>query len=156
MKKFTAFLLATIMCILCVSMASAASVTWRCTRPVSVTNLDTGKTNTEYIHTLSVTFNYTPNGTTDRFTGGSFNSSSIGRGIACGGTPTVTSANASFVVSNDGKQLTATFSGFNATVIHYARASKTNEDTTPNTYSYSTTTKTYTFTNQSVSATHTK
>lgn len=159
MKKLVAFMLiACLIVTMSVSSALAAtssySVSWRCTRPVSVTNLDTGKVATEYIHAATVTFKYNITSTSTAFTGGSYVSKTSALGIAGASPLSVSDHRSSFSVSSDKKQIKATFSGFNVALRYKARASKTNSAATPNSYHYSEETKNYTFTSQSVSRTH--
>lgn len=161
MKKLVAFMLiACLIVTMSVSSALAAtssySVSWRCTRPVSVTNLDTGKVATEYIHAATVTFKYNIDSTSTVFTGGSYVDRSCALGKAGAKPLSVSAHRSSFSVSGDKKQIKATFSGFNVALQYKIRASKTNESATPNEYSYSGKTESYTFTNQSVSRTHEK
>ena len=161
MKKLVAFMLiACLIVTMSVSSALAAtssySVSWRCTRPVSVTNLDTGKVATEYIHAATVTFKYNITSTSTAFTGGSYEDRSYALGVAGAKPLSVSDHRSSFSVSGDKKQIKATFSGFNVALKYKLRASKTNSSATPNSYHYSKEDKSYTFTNQSVSRTHTK
>lgn len=143
-----------------VSSASASSQTystvWRCTRPVTVTNLEDNTQAVEYIHTASVSFNYSIFSIGNEYTGGTYNYMSVAPGKAASGMPTSTSPNALFSLSNNKKTITASFTGFNVSMNYRLYASKLNASQDPNDYSYSDTCASYTFTNQHQSRTHNK
>ena len=127
MKKVMSFVLVFALGLLCFANASAASAystTWRCTRPVEVTDLSSGIVSTEYIHAASVTFNYTITSGPNGFSGGIYKGMRVAPGKAASGTPSATSPSPVFAPSNDGTSITATFSGFNVTVNYHLRASK--------------------------------
>ena len=120
MKKVMSFVLVFALGLLCFANASAASAystTWRCTRPVEVTDLSSGIVSTEYIHAASVTFNYTITSGPNGFSGGIYKGMRVAPGKAASGTPSATSPSPVFAPSNDGTSITATFSGFNVTTI---------------------------------------
>ena len=159
MKKVMSFVLVFALGLLCFANASAASAystTWRCTRPVEVTDLSSGIVSTEYIHAASVTFNYTITSGPNGFSGGIYKGMRVAPGKAASGTPSATSPSPVFAPSNDGTSITATFSGFNVTVNYHLRASKQNSSQKPNDYSYGDAYSSYTFTNQTVSRTHSR
>lgn len=157
MKKTVCTVVAlALVCCLCVSSAFAATTTWRCTRPVVVSNLETGVSSTEYIHTASVAFTYTPLSSGTKFTGARKVSQTTSAGVAASGSPTSTNATFSTSISSDGKKLTATFSGFSVSMNYHKYASKNSSSDNPNDYSYGTSTAGYTFTNQTQTVTSTK
>lgn len=159
-KKIVLLGLVCILGTMIVSSASASSQTystvWRCTRPVTVTNLENNTQAVEYIHTASVTFNYSILSIGNAFTGGTYNYMSVAPGKAASGMPTSTSPNSSFSVSSNQKSITASFTGFDVSMNYYLFASKNDSSQNPNQYSYGTSYASYTFTNQHQSRTHNK
>ena len=159
MKKSYTLMLVLVL-ILSVSMvgASADSMSWTCTRPVEVTNLETKKVDTEYIHTATVKFTYTvhvnSNGT--QYTGATHISQTTLPGVAAIGSPTSTSANFSAVTSNGNKTMVVRYSGFDVSMNFRLAASKLNGSTDANNYNYGNSANPYTFTNQSKSKAYTK
>ena len=165
MKKVMSFVLVFALGLLCFANASAASAystTWRCTRPVEVTDLSSGTdhasiaTEAKVVEAMRVTFNYTITSGPNGFSGGIYKGMRVAPGKAASGTPSATSPSPVFAPSNDGTSITATFSGFNVTVNYHLRASKQNSSQNPNDYSYGDAYSSYTFTNQTVSRTHSR